>query len=714
MASMPLLRNLDLSDVFSPPDGTRCGTLLVLGAGASVPSAPVALKLKAGILDGCSKFLGGESVSCPTDDRLTLEVLCSLLRFRLGPQLDLVGLLSSLLKNDVIPESACIQAELMKRRLATYVFTANFDDFLYRACKEADTPFRLVTRMQLEAGLLPESGDGLLPEPGDIFAFHGTLYKPTVNNNMLAYSLPTSVDARGLATPFSTRIEAYIKAVLAKVETLVFWGYSGSDHYDLSPIFDKLLPTANTVHGVYWLSFNGAMEDFSNPVAQRESEPSKRAVFVDCERDVVRPIDDYRSKCYPERENEPRPATPSESPDSVNLTLGFLKANLESSDAIREAIREFLVDVCQARIWLVWLIVEHFHLDSLGLTSAALRNFGAYGSGLFFGLDVGSLSKAIEAYWMLNNMGAEGRKEKFAKLSFGQPSSDTPVYDITLFTEVNGGLTSVLEQAANPTFDAGCELRKIDAALLDMCSVIAEDYRGLILLREYEDGLDWDSSLSPRLKKARQRAKWHFDRSMGFSREAGSRLSGGQEDGVSGLLDLVSPDVWSDIALFNKARATVSDAKAIHDMEEVVARQDQLINRVGSYLRAANLLQVCQRASVLVKRIYGVKGNADAPPSCRHLQSRLQKLAEEALEIAQKRSTEYEDLTGRFEGRLLAVCDAMVVDALARGEKDRAEEILSGFRSKEANRSEDAGKVTGWIANMEKRIQAYMADVSEC
>jgi len=84
MASMPLLRNLDLSDVFSPPDGTRCGTLLVLGAGASVPSAPVALKLKAGILDGCSKFLGGESVSCPTDDRLTLEVLCSLLRFRLA------------------------------------------------------------------------------------------------------------------------------------------------------------------------------------------------------------------------------------------------------------------------------------------------------------------------------------------------------------------------------------------------------------------------------------------------------------------------------------------------------------------------------------------------------------------------------------------------------------------------------------------------------
>jgi len=192
----------------------------------------------------------------------------------------------------------------MKRRLATYVFTANFDDFLYRACKEADTPFRLVTRMQLEAGLLQNRA--MDSSQNQAISSLSTALSTSLQSttNMLAYSLPTSVDARGLATPFSTRIEAYIKAVLAKVETLVFWGYSGSDHYDLSPIFDKLLPTANTVHGVYWLSFNGAMEDFSNPVAQRESEPSNApSSWIAKEMSSARSMITYPSAIQRERTN---------------------------------------------------------------------------------------------------------------------------------------------------------------------------------------------------------------------------------------------------------------------------------------------------------------------------------------------------------------------------------------------------------------------------
>jgi hypothetical protein len=691
----PMLRlnDLDLASVLPQPDSGR-KTLLVLGAGASAPSTPLAPKLKIGILRGCSKFVGARPSSCPKDERLTLEVLCSLLRFRLGRRLDLASLLKVLLKSDVIPQSALLQAELINRGLVSYVFTSNFDDMLYRACQEVGAPFRLVTRRQLEARpTLISTGSGRTavsrPKRGDILAFHGTLYKLKDKHTSPTYSLPTSADARGLATPFSSQTEAYMRAVLDEVETILFWGYSGSDHYDFSPVMSKLLATTNTVQRIYWLSFHGTKRDFSSAVAGRHSAlsrstPSRQIVFLDCQRNATEPLERYLSNCYPDRTRWP--ATLSQPAELADLTANFLSANSKPADTDRDvaAVREFLTDVCEAQIWLVWLVIEHFHLDSLGLTSDALRSFGAYrGKGLFFGLDVERLSKAIEDYWQLNKAGADERRARFAELFEDQPPPDEPVYSTTLFKEVSDGLEEVLEHASSHTSGSGNRgLRDIDRALLSVCFAIAENYRGLIMLREFEDILDWTRTLSPRSEKARSRAKCYFEQSMKFSRKAKAQLSGNRHEQVPELLDLVSPNVWLEIAYFNRARVIDSDSRAIADMVKVVARQNRALHSLDTYLRAANLLQVCQRASVLVKRIYGVKSNADAPSlgSVNLLSPAQRGRAEWALEIARGRSKEYEELTGRFDGRLLAAYDAEIVHELACGDKIKAQLILDRIR----------------------------------
>lgn len=717
---MLLLKDLDLTSVLPQP-GSGTQTLLVLGAGASVPSAPLAPKLKIGILRGCSKFVCARPSSCPKDERLTLEVLCSLLRFRLGRRLDLASLLKVLLKSDVIPQSALLQAELIKRGLVSYIFTSNFDDLLYRACKEVGAPFRLVTRTQLEASpTLASTGTRRRavrgPKRGDILAFHGTLYELKDERTLPTYSLPTSADARGLATPFSSQTEAYMRAVLAEVDTILFWGYSGSDHYDFSPVMSKLLATTNTVQRIYWLSFHGTMRDFSNAVARRHSAlarstPSRQVVFLNCQRNATEPLERYLSNCYPDRTRWP--ATLDQPTDLADLTSSFLRANSKPADRNRDvaAVREFLTDVREAQIWLVWLVIEHFHLDSLGLTSEALRNFGAYrGKGLFFGLDVERLSKAIEKYWQWNKAGALARRARFDEIFADQPPPGEPVY-ATLFKEISDDLEAVLQYASGSTTGIGTtELRDIDRALLSVCFAIAENYRGLIMLREFEDAFDWAGALSPRSREARRRAKRCFERSMRFSRNAKAQLSGSRRKQVAELLDLVSPIVWFDIAFFNRARVTVLDERAIADMRDVVRRQDKALHRLEGYLQAANLLQVCQRASVLVKRIYGVKRNDDAPPRAAWnlLSPSQRRRAQWALEIARGRSKEYEELTGRFDGRLLAAYDAEIVHELARDDEQRARLILERIspivdRSED---SEDRGKMEVWRDNMKKRLGA--------
>ncbi len=242
--------------------------VLILGAGASVPSLPSAYNLKVEIASNAVKqaYEDGSSLSkegrrdlnkaldciktiCE-EEHITLEVLVSLITFRSGNKLDTDAMWNALCNDCVVNEFSHMIALLVKLGCISKILTSNFDHVLEEACANVGAEFQVITNVQLEDG---ESEPSIISDTSrtctEICPFHGTTYSDTMNNfhgndsesEPKKYTGPFTATATGLAKPFRKQMSGYIKDSLTDPNRpIIVFGYSGNDHYDINPLLSSM------------------------------------------------------------------------------------------------------------------------------------------------------------------------------------------------------------------------------------------------------------------------------------------------------------------------------------------------------------------------------------------------------------------------------------------------------------------------------------------
>jgi len=143
--------------------------ILILGAGASIPSLPSAYDLKVQIGSnavrqsfGSQSFLTKEEKNelerslkiiqetC-TQEHITLEVLVSLITFRSGNRLDTDAMWNALCSDCAVNEFSHIVSLLVKLGCIDRILTSNFDHVLEDACRNVGADYQVVSNVQLEA-----------------------------------------------------------------------------------------------------------------------------------------------------------------------------------------------------------------------------------------------------------------------------------------------------------------------------------------------------------------------------------------------------------------------------------------------------------------------------------------------------------------------------------------------------------------------------------
>jgi len=251
--------------------------LLILGAGASHP-LPTAWELRQWTVELALQISGLESdeitrtkaIEAIHRPPVTLESLFSLFTYRMGTQsfraVDVLRMafdISSLSHDNpgeryVTNEASLLvaAARKLKEPLFSDVITTNFDTFLPEAHDLVGSQYNLITLAQATKGI-----EG----PNRIFPVHGTLFRtsPTVpsdrphivsrkhrpefaKDGIVEYSGPTTALARGLARPFPKDYETLIRKSIQGASSIVTYGYSGSDEYDINIRLIPLLPARST------------------------------------------------------------------------------------------------------------------------------------------------------------------------------------------------------------------------------------------------------------------------------------------------------------------------------------------------------------------------------------------------------------------------------------------------------------------------------------
>lgn len=251
--------------------------VLILGAGASIPSLPSAYDLKVEIASNAVKRSfqrNNSSVVGPltmeeerdfedalkiikdkcAQDHITLEVLVSLISFRSGDKLDTDSMWESLCSDCQVNEFSHIIALLVKLGCIGKILTSNFDHMLEDACRNVGADFEVVTNIQLEENDLSVYQNSTLTQ---ICPFHGTTYVDPLGE--AKYTAPFTATATGLAKPFSRKMAEYIDDALGNLDRpIIVCGYSGSDHFDLNPLLSclQLDKQENREHW-YWIIHSG-------------------------------------------------------------------------------------------------------------------------------------------------------------------------------------------------------------------------------------------------------------------------------------------------------------------------------------------------------------------------------------------------------------------------------------------------------------------------
>jgi hypothetical protein len=668
-----------------------------------MPHLPVARELKREILRTVSGLVDGGTDQLDDLNRridqphITLELLCSMLRYRCGARYDPLRMWDSICAGAPVSKLTGLVALLRSRSLLGPLITTNFDATCMTALMHLGANLRVVTERQV--------GEGeWLPEEHDVCVLHGTTYQASG----ASFSPPMTATARGLARAFTPGMRRYLLNLFRADRPVLVIGYSGQDHYDLNPLLREL--------------------------SERDPDALQRWLWIcHVEADIARVPSIIRDDQVIVGD-----ATALLQGLGYDDTLG--SADLETSlsketwrerlcRAIRQwnlpelGVRNFLDDI---RINLpgAWAVLEHYRLYSAGYDEPVTLTFGGvdtqtpeeggldhlsywYGP---FELQFGKLLRASVEY----------RVEDTAYQNAVPANGCVPDYPYS---------TVLLRSARDSMRRAHQEVprhrvRREDEALLLVGLAIAEDYLGLIERKRWLL-LEGDASLT-----SRENALRHFRECQRYAEAAGRALTRTAGDGhqfdVSDIDDLIQYKVWALIGQSNIARTRERPA-AIDVYAEVVERQKAAIaeelavasggssrNAVVEGYVIAQYPQLWLRGSEWLKSILACEGDVAVPLAWHEIEESYRLLAAAAFQTCVAAYESYRQLTSTVNKRYPAVFETEILFFASQAldcsvlTSSRRQEAKSATRAAFARFEEYSSRHPTvspvWVSNVKKRF----------
>lgn len=420
-----------------------------------------------------------------SQDHLTLEVLVSLISYRSRDKLDTDSMWQALCRDCGVNEFSHTIALLVKFGCIHRILTSNFDHILEDACQNVGAEYQVVSNVQLEKA--NDLSDILRSSAvTQICPFHGTTYR---NPNKSAgeeeeyYTGPFTATATGLAKPFSRRMAEYMMDSLKNKERrpIIVFGYSGSDHFDLNPLLSSLnLGDEENRSHWYWVIHSGNQKFCSQAVKNIFGARSTERLL--------------QSNAFYGAD------TPSVLQDAVHRVVGhlglhnsasivpFQKCPLQSTyeerletwfresfSWNRDEARSMILDL-ENNLPAAWIVSEHYRLIQLGYDEEYSFRFAG-----IFDVNTDSRSMGVHPHLALKFAHDDSNTEV---VEFGYILEAARIYRI----EMNDPdqLFSVTKEAMNRFIQQAEKIVRVaprkntEVAALHLGLAIAYDYLGLI------------------------------------------------------------------------------------------------------------------------------------------------------------------------------------------------------------------------------------------
>jgi hypothetical protein len=703
--------------------------VFVIGAGASYPY-PGAYQIKKRIVESAlrtchsvesteferlQKALLNERKGVVWENYLTLETLFFLCQYALDPP----GSDSEYFKPEPIihrfltglPSSPGNLAVAYLRKLGHVgqVLTSNFDNLLCRTLDELEHPYRLLTDAQFEA----PQGRGLSPLEDHLLAFHGTMVRPEdakcdrreawESHKKLTH--PRTLLARGLMRPFTPEVRQYVEAVLrlSQDRDVVFFGYSGSDFYDLNLVL-RTVQSAKKLRldNIHWISFDGKQESLSSFARELKCRYYKgdfaRALLDELRLDGkelarlgirLRFVESARQESRYEIEADFAPA-------DDNLFLSHT-----SDEEFRRRASHFL-RYLESGFAGAWAVTEHYSLESYGFSQLEIRALGGLGKDSidFLGVNARGYLDAQERYWEQN----PGSRDRASKLIDSDPS----ISPQAIVDHVFPGLREIFQSLYEATVACLSSLERsgsvlpAELAMIHVLTSITLDYQGLMfnIVRETSSG--------ERQQEAARQAVALFEAAVQNTRTAREILSRDTMPEEKALRDLVPYLTWTLIAEENRARALPDTdmEQKLSAFEACIKRRRDIIERAekaGLREEAIYLLpQTVLRCTEAFKVLYGCSRAQDLPTR----QDLDGSQAATFLQIAYEMRTKYEEKSAIPNHRFVTIFDCEIIDALHKRNFDKLSRIMEELFQSVPVAWHTVPRFPQFLGDVRKRLEA--------
>jgi hypothetical protein len=681
---------------------------LLLGAGASVPLLPTAAELKKAILEAVMSGQPEHELDlCELERRagqshITLEVFCSMLRYRCGKGFDVLGMWSDICRGVGVNTLAAAIAALRRAGWCGAILTANFDGVIQEAL--SGQRFRMLTELQLRSGIEP----AIQPHREDVCALHGTTFEqPADSSGRGPFSPPLSATARGLARPYSPSLYRYLLALFKRRKLLVI-GHSGRDYYDLNSILAELKATQPTwLESWLWIS---------HPLGDEE-EVDRLGRLVGprnvLRADATEVLGEVCKRLGLPGWSEGGPQNSQRDRWRERLSAAIAAFKLAPGD-----VREFLRDLEQ-NLPGAWVVQEHYRLYSAGYGEGDTLTFGGVAQGgaleasksrlpdLDFlappiQVPFGDLLRGQFAYRADDQRYVE-RQDPARKYDYSQA--------VALFKRTQRRIDQALRTAERTG-----SLRAEDRALLLVGKAIAVDYLGLIHRKRWQ---------FLGREELRRRSIACFQRCIQLAGRARAALEPLHPSRRRAIEDLVQWRVWEQIGEENLAR-TLRRPKAAGAFRQAIAarqrliqlersrgRREETLSTMNDYL-IAHYPQLWLRASELIKSLLHAEGNTAVPWRWDRIPKEHQAAVKANLRLCQDAYKRFGELTVAVHGHYPARFEAWMIVCASRGFAARTAGELAAKRQ-EIEAVNEAFKgiakrfpavSRAWVKNVRERVAA--------
>lgn len=726
--------------------------VLILGAGASIPSLPSAYNLKVDIaVNAIKRGYEGKALSEKDTEELedaiqciqnkcqqehiTLEVLVSLIKFRSGGALDTDAMWTALCQDCQVNEFSFIIALLIKLNCLSRILTSNFDHVLEDACEKVDASFEVVTNVQLTNDNRSESLNNDYSTT-HICPFHGTTYSDGAGT---LFTEPFTATATGLAKPFSKRMSTYIESSIDDVvRPVIVMGYSGNDHFDLNPLLSqmKLNESPEKRKKWFWVVHGGKAGNVSNAISKifgiqngTESDALYGGDTLSLLKGAFQRVKNECSKTgalvtVPSFDHQQAQSTYNE-----RLEAWFSK----NFKWMRKQADDMVLDL-KHNLTAAWIVSEHYRLVQLGYDEEYSFRF----AGIF---DIQSSSRNVGTYPHLA-LAFDSLDKSTKEVEFGYILEAARIYRI----EMNDA-----NQEFKVTCDAMREFIKQGRAVIDYSPrkdsetaaisiglSIAYDYLGLVagrkvtkclkkiksLKREGDVSEDQMEEEENKLAAARKEASDNFEDCIKYASLA-------KETMVSSLDKLIPATTWIQVGTDNMGRfkipgsdeailwltKAIEGRKALIESEIEQSKNDGETNVTTSKLVSVEMHfpPLWRRGGELVQQVLETQGFNSAPNKLfSELSTERKKLVKYGYQTSEQAYKMFQEWNSTINANFPAVYDVRVLIALAQKDVKKARRAVYACRlelSEVPDMTFSEAKLISlqsWIDNIEARIDDFV------